>query len=237
MPAPQDVLAVEYEPSERWTPARPERRPGATESAAGRLQRCGPSALMDAEALALLAGCGEAEIEGLIAAFGSLTEVLAQPQTELARHVSTRVAARIVLAHDLSRRFLEGPLRRRDVLSSWSSVVAYLRGVLTGVGREQFRVLFLDKRNQLIADEVLGFGTVDHAPVYPREVVRRALELNASAMIIAHNHPSGDPTPSSADIEMTRKVVDAARALGLAVHDHVIVGGASVASLKSLGLM
>ena len=237
MSASQDLLSVEYEPSERWTPAGPARRPGATESVAGRLQRCGPSALLDAEALALLAGCGEAEIEGLIATFGSLTEVLAQPQTELARHVSTRVAARIVLAHDLSRRFLEGPLRRRDVLSSWSSVVAYLRGVLTGVGREQFRVLFLGKRNQLIADEVLGFGTVDHAPVYPREVVRRALELNASAMIIAHNHPSGDPTPSSADIEMTRKVVDAARALGLAVHDHVIVGGASVASLKSLGLM
>ena len=237
MSASQDLLAVEYEPSTDWTPATPARRLGATETVAGRLQRCGPSALLDAEALALLAGCGEGEIEGLIVAFGSLTEVLAQPQADLVRHVPAKVAARIVLAHDLSRRFLAGPLRRRDVLSSWSSVLAYLRGVLTGVGREQFRVLFLDKRNQLIADEVLGYGTVDHAPVYPREVVRRALELNASAMVIAHNHPSGDPTPSPADIEMTRKVVDAARALGLAVHDHVIVGGASVASLKSLGLM
>ena len=103
--------------------------------------------------------------------------------------------------------------------------------------REAFRVLFLDKKNQLIADEILNHGTVDHAPVYPREVVRRALEVSASAVILVHNHPSGDQTPSSADIEMTKKVIDAARTLGIAVHDHVIVGCAEVASFKALGLI
>ncbi|HEY2356500.1 MAG TPA: DNA repair protein RadC, partial [Phenylobacterium sp.] len=113
----------------------------------------------------------------------------------------------------------------------------YLRTVMTGVPREQFRVLFLDKKNQLIADEVMGRGTVDHAPVYPREVVRRALELNASALVLAHNHPSGDPTPSTADVDMTRQIVEAARTLSIAVHDHIVVGGAETASLRALGLM
>ncbi|WP_372784588.1 DNA repair protein RadC [Phenylobacterium sp.] len=236
MSASHDHLAVEYEPSEDWMPAAPatRRRP---EGAAERLARCGPPVLTDAEALALLVGCQADEAAGLIAAFGSLTEVLAQPRADLARHISPSAAARITLVHDLARRALEGPLRRRDVLSSWSAVQTYLKAALAGVPREQFRVLFLDKRNQIIADEVLGTGTVDHAPVYPREIVRRALELNASALVLAHNHPSGDPTPSSADIQMTREVVDATRALRIAVHDHIIVGGASVASFKSLGLM
>ena len=98
-------------------------------------------------------------------------------------------------------------------------------------------MLFLDKKNQLIADEVMNRGTVDHAPVYPREVVRRALELSASAVILVHNHPSGDPTPSSADVEMTRQVVDAARPLRIAVHDHLVVARDGVASFKALGLM
>ena len=238
MSASQDLFAVEYESPADWTSASagPPRR--VKEGVAARVSRCGPRALGDAEALALIAGCDAEDIEGLIVAFGSLTEVLSQPFPDLARHVSgAAAAARIVLVHDLGRRFLEGPLRRRDVLSSWSSVLAYLRGVLSGVAREQFRVLFLDKKNQLIADEVLGQGTIDHAPVYPREVVRRALELNASALVLAHNHPSGDPTPSSADIDMTRRVVEAARALELVVHDHIIVGGGAAASLKSLGLM
>ena len=103
--------------------------------------------------------------------------------------------------------------------------------------REQFRVLFLDKKNQLIADEVMNHGTVDHAPVYPREVARRSLELSASAVILVHNHPSGDPTPSAADIDMTRRVVDACRPLRIAIHDHLVVGRDGVASLKALGLM
>lgn len=103
--------------------------------------------------------------------------------------------------------------------------------------REQFRVLYLDHRNNLIEDEMVAEGTVDHAPVYPREVVRRALEVSASSMVLVHNHPSGDPTPSRADIEMTRRVVDAARALDLQVHDHIVVGCEGTASFRSLGLM
>jgi len=103
--------------------------------------------------------------------------------------------------------------------------------------REQFRILFLDKRNQLIVDEVQQVGTVDHTPVYPREVVKRALELSATAVILVHNHPSGDPTPSRADVEMTRQIAEVAKPLGVAVHDHIIVGRNGHASLKGLGLM
>jgi DNA repair protein RadC len=103
--------------------------------------------------------------------------------------------------------------------------------------REQFRILFLDKRNVLIADEVQGRGTVDHTPVYPREVVKRALELSATAMILVHNHPSGDPTPSRADIDMTKVIIDAAKALDITVHDHVIIGRDGHVSLKGLKLI
>jgi DNA repair protein RadC len=163
--------------------------------------------------------------------------VVGAPAADLARTAGVAAACRIKVAQELADRMLTRPLRRRSVLSSWSAVVAHLRTVMVGAPREHFRVLFLDKRNRLISDEVLGFGTVDHAPVYPREVVRRALELHASALVIAHNHPSADPNPSGADVEMTRKLVDAARALGIAIHDHIIVAGEDVTSLKALGLM
>jgi DNA repair protein RadC len=125
---------------------------------------------------------------------------------------------------------------KRTVISSWTALLAYVRVALQHERREQFRVLFLDKKNQLIADELMNTGTVDHAPVYPREVMRRALELASSSVILVHNHPSGDPTPSKADIEMTKQVVQAGRPLGVGVHDHLIVGRDGVASLKALGL-
>jgi len=112
-----------------------------------------------------------------------------------------------------------------------------VRVALANEPREQFRVLFLDKKNQLILDEVMNRGTVDHAPVYPREVMRRALELSAAAVILVHNHPSGDPTPSAADVEITRQVIDAGRTLKITVHDHLVVGREGVASLKALGLI
>ena len=134
-------------------------------------------------------------------------------------------------------RCLAVPIHTREVLGSTEAVKAYLRVLLRALPREVFHVLFLDRKNQLIADERMGEGTVDHAPVYPREIVRRALELSASAVLLVHNHPSGDATPSSADIEMTRRVVEAARALGIAVHDHLVVAGDQVASLRGLGLM
>jgi len=126
---------------------------------------------------------------------------------------------------------------RRPVLSSWTALTAYLRAALAHAPREQFRTLYLDKRNILIREEWRADGTVDHAPVYPREVVRRALELSASAMILVHNHPSGDPTPSRADIDMTRRVIDAAGVFDIEVHDHVIVGREGTRSFRALGLM
>ncbi|HEY9219625.1 MAG TPA: DNA repair protein RadC, partial [Phenylobacterium sp.] len=179
----------------------------------------------------------EAAADALLVRFGDLPHVVGASLPELAQVVGTEASVELKLLYEFAGRLLAEPLARRSVLSSWSAVADYLRVRLAGEPREQFRVLFLDRKNALIADEVMGHGTVDHAPVYPREVVRRALELNASALVLAHNHPSGDPTPSSADIEMTRQVVDAARALKIAVHDHLVVGGDQAVSLKGLGLM
>jgi len=128
-------------------------------------------------------------------------------------------------------------LNRRPVLSSWSMVLDYLKSAMAFEPREQFRIMFLDKRNHLIVDEVQQTGTVDHVPVYPREVLRRAIELGATAIILAHNHPSGDPTPSRGDIQMTQQIVEVCKVLGIAVHDHVIIGRDGHASLKGLKLM
>ena len=126
---------------------------------------------------------------------------------------------------------------KRHALSSWSALLDYVRAAMAFADKEQFRILFLDKKNQLIADEVQQEGTVDHTPVYPREVIKRALELSASAIILVHNHPSGDPTPSTADIDMTRRIMDAGEKLGVTVHDHIIVGRNGHASFKGLRLI
>jgi DNA repair protein RadC len=202
----------------------------------------GAQALAELEALTLFlarpAGRAAAVYAGrLLARFGSLPEALGAPRTDLAQVVPAKVALEIELLHDLHGRALQAPLRQRELLTRWSQVADYLRCVLAAEPREQFRALFLDKRNRLIADEVLGRGTVDHAPVYPREVARRALELNASAVVLAHNHPSGDGSPSSADVEMTRQVVDALRVFRIAVHDHLLVAGDQVVSFKTRGLL
>ncbi len=125
----------------------------------------------------------------------------------------------------------------RPALSSWAALIDYCTAAMARSPHEEFRVLFLDRKNVLIADEVQSRGTVDHTPVYPREIVKRALELGASALILVHNHPSGDPTPSRADIEMTREVAAAAKALKIAVHDHLVIGRSGHASFKALGLL
>jgi DNA repair protein RadC len=130
-----------------------------------------------------------------------------------------------------------GQVQKRPVLSSWSSVIDYCRTAMAFPDKEQFRLLFLDKRDQLIADEVQQTGTVDHTTVYPREVVKRALELSATAIILVHNHPSGDPTPSRSDIQMTQSIIELAKPLGIAIHDHIIVGKEGHASLKGLRLI
>jgi DNA repair protein RadC len=128
-------------------------------------------------------------------------------------------------------------VKSRTLLSSWAAVIDYCRTTMAFADKEQFRILFLDKRNQLIADELQQVGTVDHTPVYPREIVKRALELSATAVIMVHNHPSGDPTPSQADIQMTRSIIDIAGPRGIAVHDHIIVGKNGHASLKGMKLI
>jgi len=125
----------------------------------------------------------------------------------------------------------------RPALSSWTALLDYCTAAMARVANEEFRVLFLDRKNVLVADEVQARGTVDHAPVYPREIDKRALEHGASAIILVHNHPSGDPTPSRADIEMTREIAAAAKALRIAVHDHLVIGRNGHASFKSLGLL
>lgn len=177
--------------------------------------------------------------KALIARFGSLGAVWSASLDELTAvaGVGESVALELKLVHEAAARMAREKVEKRTVISSWSALLAYVRVALAHEPREQFRVLFLDKKNALIGDEVMGHGTVDHAPVYPREVVRRALELSSSALILVHNHPSGDPTPSQADVEMTRQVVEAARTLRIGVHDHLVVGRDGVASFKALGLI
>lgn len=176
--------------------------------------------------------------KALIARFGSLPGVLGASLDELKTvgGVGDAVALDLKLLQEAALRVGKAAVAKRTVISSSSALSAYVRAALAHEPREQFRVLFLDKKNQLIADEVMNHGTVDHAPVYPREVMRRALELSASALILVHNHPSGDPTPSGADVQMTREIVEAGRSLRIAIHDHLVVGRDGVASFKALGL-
>jgi DNA repair protein RadC len=175
----------------------------------------------------------------LLEKFGSFGEVVAAPATRLAevKGLGEGAITELKIVHAAASRLARGAVKKRPALSSWASVLDYCRTAQAFAEKEQFRILFLDKRNQLIADEVLGTGTVDHTPVYPREVVKRALELSATAIILVHNHPSGDPTPSHADIEMTKAIIDVAKPLGISVHDHIIVGKDGHASLKGLRLI
>lgn len=175
----------------------------------------------------------------LLKEFGTLGGVLAADRQRLGRHprVNERTFALFAAVRELSRRLAREALADRPVLSSWAQLVDYCRLGLADESTERFRILFLDRKNRLIADELQQRGTVDHVPLYPREVIKRALDLGASALILVHNHPSGDPTPSHADIEVTRQVKEVAEKLGISVHDHVIVGRQGTRSLRQLGLM
>ena len=177
--------------------------------------------------------------KALLKRFGSFAEVISAPPARLneVSGVGDAVVAELKVVQAAARRLLRGEVAQRQVLSSWPAVLDYCRAVQAFAEREEFRVLFLDRRNQLISDECQQEGTVDHAPVYPREVVKRALELSATAIILVHNHPSGHPTPSRTDIQMTQLLVEIARPLGIAVHDHVIVGRAGHASFRELKLI
>jgi DNA repair protein RadC len=175
----------------------------------------------------------------LLKKFGSFAEVVAAPVARLkeVEGVSEGVATEFKIVEASARRFARGQIQKRRSLGSWSLVIEYCRTVMAFEDHEEFRVLFLDKKNGLIADESQGVGTVDHTPVYPREVVKRALELAASAIVLVHNHPSGDPSPSTQDVKMTLDIIAIAAPLGVTVHDHIIVGRQGHASLKGLRLI
>jgi DNA repair protein RadC len=177
--------------------------------------------------------------KALIARFGSFAEVIsAQPERlREVPGVGEAVATELKIVQAAAVRLAKGEVRNRPVLGSWNAIIDYCRSAMAFEEREQFRLLFLDKKNQLIKDEVQQEGTVDHTPVYTREVMKRALELAASAIILVHNHPSGDPTPSMADVDMTKKIVSAADKLGILVHDHIIIGRKGHASLRNLQLI
>jgi len=211
----------------------------------GRFRDAGAEALADYELLELVLfrALPRRDVKplakSLLNRFGSFAEVISAPPSRLAETEGLGEAAilELKIVQAAANRLARGEVKRRAVLSSWSSVLDYCRSAMAFGDREQFRVLFLDKRNQLIADEVQAVGTVDHTPVYPREVVKRALELSATAIVLVHNHPSGDPTPSHADVQMTKQIVEVAKPLGIEVHDHIIVGKDGHASLKGLRLI
>lgn len=210
-----------------------------------RFMEAGEAALADYEMLELLLFRAIARrdvkplAKALIARFGSYAETVAA-RPERLREVDGLSEAAIVeikLVEAAAKRLARGALHKRPVLSSFMEVLDYCRTAMAFAEREEFRILFLDKRNALIADEVQGVGTIDHTPVYPREIVRRALELGASALILAHNHPSGDPTPSAADIRMTKDIAAIAQPFGITVHDHLIVGRHGHSSFRGLKLL
>jgi DNA repair protein RadC len=169
---------------------------------------------------------------------GSFAEAVAASPERLMEieGVTDAVVTEIKIVQVAALRTSQSEIKKRPMLGAMSAVLGYLRSAMAFEDREQFRILFLDKRNQLIADEVQGRGTVDHTPVYTREVMKRALELSACAIILAHNHPSGDPAPSRADIDMTKQIVEVASKLGVTVHDHIILGRDGHHSMKSAGI-
>ncbi len=177
--------------------------------------------------------------KALIARFGSFAEVAAARPERLAEIEGLGEAAivEIKIIEAAARHFAKSSIQKKPSMSSLPAVIDYCRTAMAFLDREEFRILFLDKKNFLIADEVQGVGTVDHAPVYPREIMRRALELSASALILVHNHPSGDPEPSTDDIHLTHQIIAVGRPLKVAVHDHLIIGKHGHASLKGMRLI
>ncbi|MFC5345333.1 RadC family protein [Brevundimonas staleyi] len=218
----------------------PDRRRKETEEPIARA-----AALDDAALLSILLGSPAAAppqdrpARGLLARFGSLGEVLAAPARELHRieGVGPEVVERLALTRELGFRLARSRALADSLPSGWSALVGYVRTRLASLTRERFLALFLDADDRLVAEELVAEGTVDHAPVYPREVVRRALEVSASGLVLVHNHPSGDPAPSRADIAVTRLIVEAAAVFDLRVHDHLIVAREGTASFRALGLM
>lgn len=175
----------------------------------------------------------------IIAKFGSMAKVLnASPyELESIEELGESGVVQIKAAYEIALRMLKEDFDKKTIISSWKSLLDYCRAAMGNSKNEQFRIFFLDTKNQLIADELQQEGTIDHTPVYPREVVKRALELGAASIILAHNHPSGDPSPSKSDVDMTKKIIQAATPLGIQVHDHIIIAAAKHYSFKANGLL
>ncbi|HEY1735455.1 MAG TPA: DNA repair protein RadC [Methylovirgula sp.] len=218
---------------------------GHRERLRDRFRAAGADALADYELLELLLFRAiprrdlKPLAKALLARFGSFAEVVAARPERLKEinGLSDAAITEIKIVQAAAIRFSKGEMESRKSLTSFSAVLDYCRTAMAFLDREEFRILFLDKKNMLIADEVQSTGTVDHAPVYPREVIRRALELNATAMILVHNHPSGDPSPSGPDIQLTKDIVALGKSLNVTVHDHLIIGRQGFASFKGLQLI
>jgi DNA repair protein RadC len=210
-----------------------------------RLLRAGPESLADHEVLEMVLFLAlprrdtKPIARALVATFGSYAQAIAAPLPELLKieGLGEAGAAALKIVQAASIRLIRAEVLYRPVLSNWDRLIEYLTAVLAREKVEQVRVLYLDNRNRLIADEVESSGTVNHTPVYPRELVKRALDRHATAIILVHNHPSGDPSPSQEDIAMTREIKQAAHALSIVLHDHVIIGNGKWVSLKRLGLL
>lgn len=230
-------------------PPAPDPAPSGTDGHRGRMRArllaAGPDALADHEMLEMVLFLAlprrdtKPLARALLARFGSFAGAIAAPPTELAGidGLAEAGVAALKLVQAAALRLARAEVIDRPVLANWDRLVSYLTASLARERIEQFRVLFLDNRNRLLTDEAQGHGTVNHTPVYPREVVKRALELHATALILVHNHPSGDPTPSAADLEMTRDVRQAAETLGIVLHDHVIIGNGTWLSFRREGLL
>ena len=210
-----------------------------------RLLAAGAEALPDYELLEFLLfgarprGDMKPLAKALLKRFGSFAAVLGAEKEALLEvpGMGEASAAALIAVRAAARRLLRAEIERRPVIGSWQALVDYCTAAAGYAAVEEFRLLFLDKKNALILDEPQQRGTVDHTPVYPREVVKRALALGASAIIMVHNHPSGDTTPSKADIEVTRSVAHALATVGIALHDHIVIGRGRHSSFKSLGLL
>jgi DNA repair protein RadC len=229
------------------TDEQPESEPhyhGHRERLRERLLEAGPAALPDYELLEFLLFAGiprkdtKPLAKELIAHFGSFAAVLAANREALSdAGLKDAAIAALLSVREAASRFLRGEIADKPVISNWQALIDYCTAKIGFAASEESHLLFLDRKNALIRDERQQQGTVDHTPVYPREVVKRALELNATAIIMVHNHPSGDVTPSRADIEMTKQVREAAKAVGIALHDHLVIGRGKHASFRSLGLL
>jgi len=219
---------------------------GHRERARERFNAVGGEALQDYELLELMLHMiipqkdTKQLAKDLLARFGSFSQVLGASRARLAevKGLGETTITHIKVMQAVAQRYGRDQIvRDQPILGSWSQLIDYCRAQMAYEDIEQFRILFLDKKNRLIADEVQQTGTVDHTPVYPREVIKRTLELSATALILVHNHPSGDPAPSSADVRMTREIADIAKPLGITLHDHIIIGKSGHTSLKGLKLI